>query len=280
MMDDAATVVRRALTEDVGRGDVTTEATVPTHVRAHGRFVARADLVVAGLDTLRAVFAAPGADVSLAVHVSDGDRLPAGSVLAEVTGSGRYILTVERVALNFLMRLSGVATLTRQYVDAIAGTPARIVDTRKTTPGLRALEKAAVRAGGGANHRFGLDDGILIKDNHLAVAGGITRAVRLAQEEAAHLMKIEVEVEDLPGVEEALRAGADAVLLDNMSVDMVAEAVRRIRRDAPGILIEVSGGINLQTVRAYAEAGPDIISVGALTHSARAVDIALDLELH
>jgi len=280
MIEDVATVVQRALAEDIGRGDATTLATVPASVRAHGRFVAREELVAAGLETLRAVCESPGCDVSLTLHVADGDLVPAGGMLAEVTGSGQYILSVERVTLNFLMRLSGIATLTRQYVTAIAGTRARVVDTRKTTPGLRALEKAAVRAGGGTNHRFGLDDGILIKDNHLAVAGGITRAVHLARAAASHLLKVEVEVEDLPGVEEALRAGADAVLLDNMPVEMVAEAVKRIRQATPGVLIEVSGGVNLRTVRAYAEAGPDIISVGALTHSARAMDIGLDMALH
>lgn len=275
---DLNDVVRRALAEDVGRGDVTSEATVPTNVRAYARFVAREELVAAGLDAVRVVFEQVGGDeVRFTALVADGEVVPAGGVLAEAEGSARRILTAERVSLNFLMRLSGVATLTRQYVSAVEGTSARITDTRKTTPGLRTLEKAAVRAGGGTNHRSGLDDGVLIKDNHLALAGGVTEAVRRAREAVPHLLKVEVEVEDVSALREALTAGADVVLLDNMAPEQVRGAAAIARAEAPHVVLEVSGGVNLATVRAYAEAGVDLISVGALTHSARSVDVSLDM---
>ena len=275
---DLNDVVRRALAEDVGRGDVTSEATVPTNVRAYARFVAREELVAAGLDAARVVFEQVGGDeVRFTALVADGEVVPAGGVLAEAEGSARRILTAERVSLNFLMRLSGVATLTRQYVSAVEGTSARITDTRKTTPGLRTLEKAAVRAGGGTNHRSGLDDGVLIKDNHLALAGGVTEAVRRAREAVPHLLKVEVEVEDVSALREALTAGADVVLLDNMAPEQVRGAAAIARAEAPHVVLEVSGGVNLATVRAYAEAGVDLISVGALTHSARSVDVSLDM---
>jgi nicotinate-nucleotide pyrophosphorylase (carboxylating) len=241
--------------------------------------VAREDLVVSGLEAAWAVFfEAGGEEVSFAALANEGDRLAAGSMLAEVEGPARPILAAERVALNLLMRLSGIASLTSRYVKAVAGTGARIADTRKTTPGLRLLEKAAVRAGGGTNHRAGLDDGVLIKDNHLALAGGVTEAVRRARAEAPHLLKVEVEVESLGELEEALRAGADVVLLDNMTPEEVREAVGLVRRESPVVLIEVSGGVNLRTARSYAEAGPDLVSVGALTHSAPAADISLEVE--
>jgi nicotinate-nucleotide pyrophosphorylase (carboxylating) len=272
-------LARAALLEDVGRGDVTSRVTVAGETRARARFVAREELVVSGLEAARAVFfEAGGEEVGFAALASEGERLAAGSVLAEVEGVARPILAAERVALNLLMRLSGIATLTSRYVEAVAGTGARIADTRKTTPGLRLLEKAAVRAGGGTNHRAGLDDGVLIKDNHLALAGGVTEAVRRARAGAPHLLKVEVEVESLEALEEALRAGADAVLLDNMTPEEVREAVGLARRERPGILVEVSGGINLRTVRSYAEVGPDLVSVGALTHSAPAADISLEVE--
>ena len=189
------------------------------------------------------------------------------------------MLAAERVALNLVMRLSGIATFTAMYAAEAAGTGARITDTRKTTPGLRSLERAAVRAGGGTNHRSGLDDGVLIKDNHLAVAGGIAAAVARARGGAPHLLKVEVEVEDEAGLREAVAAGADVVLLDNMSPGEVAEAIVLARKEAPGTIVEVSGGVDLSTVRAYAGAGPDLISVGALTHSAPAADISLDVEV-
>ena len=270
---------RRALAEDLGRGDVTSELTVDAGARATGRFVARQDLVVSGLEVAKAVFlVAGGEDVSFAPLVREGEAVERGAVLAEVEGPARAVLAAERVALNVLMRLSGVATLTRRYVEAVEGTGTRVTDTRKTSPGMRVLEKAAVRAGGGTNHRAGLDDGVLIKDNHLALAGGVKEAVGRARTGAPHLLKVEVEVESLEALEEALDAGADVVLLDNMTPEEVREAVGLARRRAPGVKIEVSGGVNLETVRAYAEAGPDLISVGALTHSAPSADISLGVE--
>jgi nicotinate-nucleotide pyrophosphorylase (carboxylating) len=274
-------LARAALLEDVGRGDVTSRVTVLEGTRARARFVTREDLVVSGMEAARAVFfEAGGEEISFAAFANEGDRPMAGAVLAEVEGAAQPVLAAERVALNLLMRLSGVATLTSRYVKAVAGTGAGITDTRKTTPGLRLLEKAAVRAGGGTNHRAGLDDGILIKDNHLALAGGVTEAVHRAREHpgAPHLLKVEVEVESLEAFEEAIQAGADAVLLDNMTPGEVRRAVELARRESPGLFIEVSGGVNLQTVRSYAEAGPDLVSVGALTHSAPAVDISLEVE--
>ncbi len=272
-------LARAALREDVGRGDVTSRVTVAEESRARARFVAREDLVVSGLEAARAVFfEAGGEEISFAAFANEGDRLAVGSVLAEVEGSARPILAAERVALNFLMRLSGIATFTSRYVEEISGTGARIADTRKTTPGLRVLEKAAVRAGGGTNHRAGLDDGVLIKDNHLALSGSVTEAVRRARTNSPHLLKVEVEVENLKELEEAIQAGADAVLLDNMTPEEVREAVGLARKESPGMLVEISGGVNLQTVRSYAEAGPDLISVGALTHSAPAADVSLEVE--
>lgn len=272
-------LARAALLEDVGRGDVTSRATVGRDVRARASFVAREDLVVSGLEAARAVFfEAGGEEVSFVALANEGDQLPAGSVLAEVEGPARQILAAERVALNLLMRLSGIATLTSRYAGEIPGTGAKISDTRKTTPGLRLLEKAAVRAGGGTNHRAGLDDGVLIKDNHIALAGGVTEAVRRVKANSPHLLKVEVEVENLEELEEALRAGADVILLDNMTPEEVQEAVGVIRSESPSVLVEVSGGIDLRTVRAFAEAGPDLISVGALTHSAPAADISLEVE--
>jgi len=272
-------LARLALREDLGRGDVTSEATVPPGLRARGRFVARRELVVSGLGAAAAVFyEAGGGEVEFVPLAGEGELAGGGAVLAEVAGLARPVLAAERVALNLLMRLCGVATLTRRYAAAVEGTGARIADTRKTTPGLRALEKAAVRAGGGVNHRSGLDDGVLIKDNHLALAGGVAEAVRRARAAAPHLLRVEVEVESERELREALAAGADAVLLDNMSPEEVRRCVRVARRERPGVVVEVSGGVDLRTVRAYAEAGADLVSVGALTHSAPAADISLEVE--
>lgn len=272
-------LARVALAEDVGRGDVTSLVTVPPGARARARFVAREGLVVSGLGAALAVFhETSGGEARFSALVEEGERVEAGAALAVVEGGARPILAAERVALNLVMRLSGVATLTRRYVEAVGGTGARVTDTRKTTPGLRILEKAAVRAGGGTNHRAGLDDGILIKDNHLALAGGVAEAVRRAREGAPHLLKVEVEVENLEGLREALQAGADVILLDNMTPDEVRSSVELVRGESPGTVVEVSGGVNLSTVRALAEAGPDLISVGALTHSAPAADVSLEVE--
>jgi len=268
--------VARFVAEDVGRGDITTHAVVDGDAHGRARIEARSDFVLAGLPVAGLCFDALGRDrIRWRPEAADGDGVSAGRALARLEGSLQVILTVERTALNLLARLSGVATLTRAFVDAIRGTPARIVDTRKTTPGLRSLEKYAVRVGGGHNHRFGLDDGILIKDNHLRAAGGVPEAVLRARNEAPHGLVVEVEVTDLDELEEALAAGADAILLDNMSPEMVRDAVRRAGGKA---LLEASGGMTVANVRAYAEAGVDLISVGALTHSARSVDVSLEVE--
>jgi nicotinate-nucleotide pyrophosphorylase (carboxylating) len=265
------------LAEDVGRGDITTEAVVLPGVRARGRFVAKQDLVVAGLEVADAVFAVLDSSVEIEAFVTDGDRVNAGTVFARVDGPADVLLAAERTALNLLQHLSGIATLTRAFVEAVAGTRAQIVDTRKTLPGLRMLQKYAVTVGGGRNHRFGLDDGILIKDNHIALAGGVRTAIERARAYAGYLHKIEVEVSTMDDLREALQARADVILLDNMPPEMVREAVRLIRESDPDVLVEASGGITLENVRAYAEAGVDFISIGALTHSAPAADISLKL---
>lgn len=264
-----------ALREDLGRaGDLTTNAIVPADRTGSAIVVARAAGTISGLAAAARVFAL--LDPAIGVHPSraDGDTVAAGTTLATVSGSLRTILTGERTALNLLGQLSGVATVTRKFVDSIAGTGATIVDTRKTTPGMRVLEKTAVRDGGGKNHRFGLDDAILIKDNHVAIAGGIVPAIQAARAYAGHLVKIEVEVDTLAQLEEALGARADIILLDNFTHDDLNEAVRRTAGRA---LLEASGGVNLTTVRAIAESGVQLISVGALTHSSPALDVALDI---
>ena len=272
-------LVTRLLAEDIGYGDITTLALVPPQARGHGRFLAKEALVLAGLDVAFTVFRTVESTVRLDCALQDGVPLSPGSVIAEIHGPARALLSAERVALNLLQRLSGVATATRRYVEAVRHTRARIIDTRKTTPGLRLLEKYAVQVGGGHNHRFGLGDGVLIKDNHIAIAGGIPTAVSLARQAVSHLQKIEVEVEDFTQLREALAAGADAILLDNMTPEQTRDAVHLVRETPGGehILLESSGGITLQTVRLYAEAGVDLISVGALTHSAPAVDISLEM---
>jgi nicotinate-nucleotide pyrophosphorylase (carboxylating) len=269
-----APVVRAALAEDLGRaGDVTSQACVPAEARLAARFAVRKGGVIAGLDCARIAVRELDPAARFEGHVADGDQVQAGTTLATVEASARALLSAERTALNLLGRLSGVATLTRAYVDAVAGTKARIVDTRKTTPGLRALEKYAVRCGGGVNHRFGLDDAILIKDNHIAACGSVAEAVRRARAMAGHLMKVEVEIDSLDQLEAALEHGPDVVMLDNFSLADLAEAVRRTAGRA---VLEASGGVSLDTVRAIAQTGVDVISVGALTHSASVLDIGLD----
>ena len=272
--------VRRFLAEDVGRGDVTSERVVPRTARARAAMVARGACVVAGLPLAKAVFLAVDPEIAFADLLLDGDRAEPGATLARVEGPAGPILTGERVALNLVQRLSGIATITRRYADAVAGTGACVSDTRKTTPGLRVFEKYAVHVGGGRNHRMGLYDAILIKDNHRAIAGGAAAAVAAARRANGEAMPVQVEIDtidDLPGV---LDLGVEAILLDNMTPVTVAEAVAVTRAHPRGrdCWIEASGGITLETVRAYAEAGVDTISVGALTHSAPAVDIALDIE--
>jgi nicotinate-nucleotide pyrophosphorylase (carboxylating) len=283
MTDHARTgweaIVDLALAEDIGTGDVTTLATVPAEAQARATMLVKAEGIVSGLGVAGFVFRRVDPAVRFAPLVADGTRGGNRTAVAEVTGPARSILTAERVALNLIQRLSGVASETARYVEAVAGTRARIVDTRKTTPGMRQLEKQAVRDGGGHNHRVGLADGVLIKDNHLAAIGGadrVTQAVRRAREFAPHTLRIEVEVTTLAEVEEAVAAGADVILLDNMDVATMRQAVELAGGRA---LLEASGGVNLGTVRAIAETGVDLISVGALTHSAPALDISLDFAL-
>lgn len=265
-------LLRRALEEDIGSGDVTTAATIPPGTQARAELVAKEDFVLAGGDVARRVFALLDARVACEVLIGDGQTVRRGEVLAWLRGDAGSLLQGERVALNLLQRLSGVATLTASFVREVAGTGATIVDTRKTTPGLRALEKYAVRTGGGGNHRMALYDGVLIKENHVAAAGGIATAVGRARRHAPHTLKIEVEVRNLGEVAEALAAGADILLLDNMDLAQLRAAVELVGGRA---VTEASGGVNLDTVRAIAETGVDLISVGALTHSYRSVDISM-----
>jgi nicotinate-nucleotide pyrophosphorylase (carboxylating) len=266
-------LIDRALAEDVGAGDVTTAALVPDDERASARIVQKAPGVVAGLSVAAAVFERIDPELRWQAHVRDGALRDEGLV-AEVAGSVASILRGERVALNFLGRLSGVATLTARFVRAVEGTGARILDTRKTTPGLRELEKAAVKAGGGENHRFGLFDALLVKENHIAAAGGVGEATRRALA-AANGLRVEIECASLDEVDEALAAGATSLLLDNFSNEGLAQAVARVAGRAE---LEASGNVTLETVRSIAETGVDCISVGALTHSAPALDLSLQLE--
>ncbi|MBS0295360.1 MAG: carboxylating nicotinate-nucleotide diphosphorylase [Proteobacteria bacterium] len=267
-------IVRAALTEDLGRaGDITAMACMPADARFEGVFAARREGRIAGLDCARIALRLMDPDARFDVVTGDGADAAPGAVLARVSGNARAVLSAERVALNLMQRLSGVATLTRAYVRAVEGTRARIADTRKTTPGLRALEKYAVRCGGGLNHRFGLDDAILIKDNHVAVCGGVGPALERARASAGWLMKIEVEVDSLAQLEQALPFKPDVVLLDNFALDDLRTAVTMA---AGAAKLEASGGVTLETVRAIAETGVDAISVGALTHSAPSLDIGLD----
>lgn len=265
--------VRRALIEDIGAGDVTTLLSVPEQNMARGIFLVKAEGVVCGLEVAACAFRLVDPSVVFTPLVAEGTRVGSGTIVAELSGPAQSLLTGERVALNFSQRLSGTASLTRRFVDAVVGTKARIVDTRKTTPGLRTLEKYAVRCGGGHNHRYGLGDGVLIKDNHLAAGGGVAACVARAREHAPHPLKIEVECKTLEQVDEAVHAGAEILLLDNMTNEQLRESVARVGGRA---LTEASGGVNLTTVRAIAETGVDLISVGALTHSAPALDISLD----
>jgi nicotinate-nucleotide pyrophosphorylase (carboxylating) len=270
------TIVRNALAEDLGKGDLTTRLTVAKDIRARAQITAKETAIVAGLPLLPKVCAGVGGGIDIAEVVADGARVTVGDILAGLVGPAHRLLAAERVMLNFLQHLCGVATLTNRFVAAVSGCGCRIVDTRKTIPGLRVLEKYAVRVGGGFNHRHGLDDGVLIKNNHITAAGGVSAAVAAARAGAPHGLKIEVECSTLGEVGEALAAGTEIILLDNMAPDTIAEAVRRIAGRA---LIEASGGIDLDNVRAVAEAGVDIISIGALTHSAPAIDIHMTLFL-
>ncbi|HET6389167.1 carboxylating nicotinate-nucleotide diphosphorylase [Hyphomicrobium sp.] len=266
--------VRGALDEDLGlSGDITTDATVSAHARSDAVIAARKPGIVSGLALAEAAFRELDADCDFTVLIEDGSAAAAGDTIARISGSSRAVLSAERVALNFMGRMCGIATLTRRYVDAVAGTSAQIVDTRKTTPGLRAFEKYAVRCGGGHNHRFGLFDAVLIKDNHIVAAGSIEAAIKSAKAVAGHMTKIEVEVDTLEQLEIVMRENVDCVLLDNMGPDELRKAVRMV---AGRCLTEASGSVNLDTVRAIAETGVNMISVGALTHSAPVLDLGLD----
>jgi len=267
-------LIRNALAEDVGAGDVTSGAALRGDETGLARATAKAELVVAGIEVFGEVFRTLDPALVFTARKRDGEKAGKGDLLAEISGSLASILTAERVALNLLQRMCGIATLTRRYVDEIAGTRAKILDTRKTAPGLRILDKYAVRAGGGCNHRFALYDGVLIKDNHIAAAGGIGPAVLRVRGRISHTFRIEVEVKNLAELEEALAAGADSVLLDNMGLSEMIAAVTRVGGKIP---VEASGNMTLERVREVASTGVDLISVGALTHSAAAADISLNV---
>jgi nicotinate-nucleotide pyrophosphorylase (carboxylating) len=280
MLLDQSTIYSSAadfLKEDLGRGDITSQATVRGGIRGRGKFLAKQDCVLCGIEIAEAVFVVLDPDIRMESHHYDGDTLKAGTVFANIEGLATTLLAGERTALNLVQRLSGIATLTRAFVDRIAGTNAKVIDTRKTTPGLRMLEKYAVSVGGGTNHRFGLDDGVLIKDNHIALAGGVRRAIEYARQSVHHLLKIEVEVANQTQLREALSAKADVIMLDNMSPDDIRECVKIVRDASADTLIEASGGVNLSTIRQIAECEVDFISVGAITHSATAIDISLKI---
>ncbi|MDX2481330.1 MAG: carboxylating nicotinate-nucleotide diphosphorylase [Desulfuromusa sp.] len=265
-------IVRTALEEDIGLGDVTTEATVARDTVARAELVAKEDFTLAGLDVAAKVFNTLDADVSFEKIFADGYSVHKGEVIAWLKGKASVLLQGERVALNLLQRMSGIASLTARYVAEVEDTNAIIVDTRKTAPGLRALDKYSVRMGGGRNHRIGLFDGVLIKENHIAAAGGISAAIARAKQQLSHTLKIEIEARDLTEVTQALRAGADIIMLDNMSLDEMRQGVELIAGKA---LVEASGGVTLERVRGIAETGVNIISVGALTHSVEAADISM-----
>jgi nicotinate-nucleotide pyrophosphorylase (carboxylating) len=268
--------VAEALAEDLGLGgDITTQATITAGTRASGVIAARKPGTIAGVQLAEAAFKTLDPFTQFEVVVGDGGRVDAGGVIARISGDARVLLTAERTALNFLGHLSGIATLTARYVAAVAGTKARIMDTRKTTPGLRALEKFAVRCGGGVNHRFGLFDAVLIKDNHIVAAGGIGPALERARAQSGHMVKVEIEVTSLDEIDEALQLDPDALLLDNMDVSLLRAAVKEV---AGRVVTEASGGVSLDNVGAIAATGVDLISIGALTHSAPVLDIGLDFD--
>ncbi|WP_442602077.1 carboxylating nicotinate-nucleotide diphosphorylase [Paenibacillus sp. KN14-4R] len=269
--------IQHWLQEDVGTGDVTSLSTIPVASQSRGIIHVKEDGILAGIAVAEAVFAEVDSSLQFEAQAIDGTQVSKGTVIATVTGSTRSILIGERLALNLLQRLSGIATKTRSFVAAVEDLPVRLVDTRKTTPGLRLLEKYAVRIGGGHNHRFGLYDAVMIKDNHIKGAGGITAAVLAAREAIPHTMKIEVEVEDFKQLEEALQVGSDIIMLDNMPPAQMKEAVALIKNRAPHIVVEGSGSVSPKTIRVMAETGVDIISIGQLTYSVAALDISLDL---
>jgi len=270
---DLEAIVKRALEEDLGQGDLTTAATVKPEQQGKAKItVKEPSMIFCGGILLERVFRLAGAEPKITSLAAEGAQLAKGDLIAEIDGNLAGLLVGERTALNFIQLMSGIATATRQYVDAIKGTRARIVDTRKTHPGLRAAEKYAVRTGGGFNHRFGLDGGVLIKENHIAAAGSVAAAIESAKKITPHTIRIEIECETLEQVDEALKAGADIIMLDNMSVEQMKRARQNV---GDKVILEASGNVSLDTVRAIAETGVDLISVGAITHSARAVDISM-----
>jgi nicotinate-nucleotide pyrophosphorylase (carboxylating) len=270
--------IRLWLEEDIGTGDMTTATTIPLDRRSKGILHVKESGILAGLPVAQQVFEIVDPNLQFNPLAEEGSFVAAGTVLAEVSGNTRSILIGERLALNLMQRLSGIATRTNQFVQALENLPVRLVDTRKTTPGHRMLEKYAVRVGGGYNHRFGLYDAVMIKDNHIKGSGGIELAVRAARAGIPHTMKIEVEVESFDQLEQALAAGADIIMLDNMDNERMREAVRRIRTAAPHVLIEASGSVTLDTLASIARTGVDVISVGRLTYSVQSLDISLDLD--
>lgn len=278
MLSDPALkkMVQAALDEDIGSGDVTTEATIPPDVTASAMLIAKEELILAGMEVAQTAFTLVDAALRFTAHYEDGDRVPQGGCVAGIAGRAASILRAERVALNFLQHLCGVATMTAAFVSRVVDLPVRILDTRKTIPGFRILEKYAVRMGGGSNHRMGLYDAVLIKENHIAAAGGIEKAIRQVREKSPGITPIEVEVTTLAEVGEALGAGADVIMLDNMDYETMTTAVDRIGKRAA---VEASGNVSLENVREVALTGVDRISVGALTHSARAMDISLKMQI-
>jgi len=267
-------IIGQALLEDIGTGDITTDSIIPSNLKAKGIIKTSEQGVVAGLDIACLVFQKLDSKIIFQKKIKDGTKVARDKVLAEITGSAQTILKGERVALNFLQRMSGIATITSKFCQEVKDFPVRIVDTRKTTPGLRILEKYAVRMGGGYNHRFGLYDAVLIKDNHIAVAGGIKSAVNSVRKQISHTVNIEVEVENLSQLQEALEMKVDIIMLDNMDLDTMREAVKIVKSKA---LIEASGGITLEKVRKIAQTGVDLISIGALTHSVKSLDISMEI---
>jgi len=269
-------LIKLALKEDIGPGDITTDNLVAPGTRGRGKIIAKQDLVVAGLKVAEKVFKTLEPQIDFEALYADGDRIPAGSTVVRIDGTLGALLRGERTALNFLQRLSGIATQAHAFVGEVAGTSVKLVDTRKTTPGWRVLEKYAVRKGGAHNHRMGLYDGVLIKDNHIAVSGGIANAVKKVRQQISHLVKVEVEAATFEEVKEALTAGADVIMLDNMDLDQIRKAVRMIDKKA---LVEVSGNVTRERLKELAQTGVDLISIGALTHSAVAVDLSMKIEL-
>lgn len=269
--------IRGWLAEDIGSGDITTETTIPRDSRSKAVIHVKESGIIAGLPIAKLVFEVVDSSLVFDSKVQDGEYVNKGTIIATVEGSTHSLLTGERLALNLMQRLSGIASKTRSFIDALEGLPVRLVDTRKTTPGHRMLEKYAVRVGGGANHRFGLYDAVMIKDNHIKGSGGIRAAVEAARSKIPHTMKIEVETESLAQVDEALACGADIIMLDNISTDLMKECVSRIKAASPHVIVEASGGVSLETVKGIAASGVDVISVGGLTYSFHALDISLDL---